>query len=244
MRPLLVCLHDATPAFARETRTLIDGLAPYIGRRFSCGVVPNWHGNWPLTAHSDFCAMLHAHSEELLLHGYVHHRQRGSGPVSWLAERSDEMNGLDAHATSAAIRAGQQYMAHMFGARARGFLAPAWQSGHLNVAGHGANELEYSMGYFTLKSSKGQTLPLATYTWDCGRWGMLGHLGHGLGALLHRQTLSIPSLAIHPRDIERGFWPKILRLVRTLLAAGYEPVTASQLLNVHQYTSGHAQAVV
>ena len=51
MRRFLICIHDATPAYARETLVLIRDLAPLIGRRLSFGVVPNWHGDWPLGAH-------------------------------------------------------------------------------------------------------------------------------------------------------------------------------------------------
>jgi hypothetical protein len=32
MRPFLVCIHDATPAFARETRVMIRDLAPLLIR--------------------------------------------------------------------------------------------------------------------------------------------------------------------------------------------------------------------
>jgi hypothetical protein len=39
----------------------------------------------------------------------------------------------------------------------------------------------------------------------------------------------VPSLAIHPRDLQRGFWPKILRLTEELLEAGSEPVTPTAL---------------
>lgn len=82
MRPFLVCIHDATPAHARETALMIKDLAPLIGRRLSFGVVPNWHGEWPLAANGAYCSKIAESSDELLLHGYFHHRQRGSGPVS------------------------------------------------------------------------------------------------------------------------------------------------------------------
>jgi hypothetical protein len=40
----------------------------------------------------------------------------------------------------------------------------------------------------------------------------------------------VPALAIHPRDLDRGFWPKILRLTQELLETGYEPSTPARLL--------------
>ena len=91
MRPFLVCIHDATPAYARETRVMIRDLAPLVGRRLAFGVVPDWYGAWPLAAHPDYCRLIRDASEELLLHGYFHRRQRGWGPATLLAgQRRDE----------------------------------------------------------------------------------------------------------------------------------------------------------
>ena len=91
MRPFVVCIHDATPAFARETRVILRDLAPLIGRRLSVAAVPDWHGEWPLAAYPDYCRMVKEASGELLLHGYLHRRQRGWGPATMLAGRCDEI---------------------------------------------------------------------------------------------------------------------------------------------------------
>ena len=90
--------------------------------------------------------------------------------------------------------------------------------------------LDHVLGYFALESSAGRTVPLATWTWDCGRWSWLGYIGHGIGWLSQSLSLGVPVLAIHPRDLERGFWPKILRLTSELLDTGYEPSTVAGLL--------------
>ena len=90
--------------------------------------------------------------------------------------------------------------------------------------------LEHVLGFFSLESRAGRKVPLATWTWDCGRWGWLGHIGHGIGWLLQSLDRGVPTLAIHPRDLERGFWPKILRLTEELLESGYEPSTPAGLL--------------
>ncbi len=133
MRRFLVCIHDATPAYARETRVMIRDLAPFLGRRLSFGVVPNWHGEWPLAAHPDYCRLVRESSEELLLHGYFHQRQRGWGPTTLLTESSDEMNGLDPEETRRTLERGQRVFTEVFGEPARGFLAPAWQRGHVRL---------------------------------------------------------------------------------------------------------------
>ena len=228
-RPFLICLHDATPAYARETRAMLRELAPIVGRRLSLGVVPDWHGAWPLAAHPDFCRLARESADELLLHGCLHRRQRGRGPTSWLAEGSDEMNGLDAGATARAIAHGQRMFTDAFGQPAQGFLAPAWQRGHVRPGGGTAAALGHVLGFLALDSAA-TSIPLATWSWDCGRWRWLGHVGHGLGNVQRSIRRGVPSLAIHPRDLERGFWPTILRLTRALVADGHEPTTPSALL--------------
>jgi hypothetical protein len=90
--------------------------------------------------------------------------------------------------------------------------------------------LEHVLGFFSLESNEGRSVRLATWTWDCGRWGWLGHVGHRIGWLLQSLDRGVPTLAIHPRDLARGFWPTILRLTRDLLEAGYEPSTLAGLL--------------
>ena len=230
MRPFLVCIHDATPAYARETRVMIRDLAPLVGRRLSFGVVPNWYGEWPLAAHPDYCRMVKEASEELLLHGYFHQRQQGWGPTTLLTDGSDEMNGLDPEETLRTLERGQHVFAEVFGETARGFLAPGWQLGYVRRRNAKSLGLEHVLGFFSLESWTGRRIPLATWTWDCSRWGWTGHLGHGIGSLLHSLDRGVPTLAIHPGDLERGFWPKILRLTEGLLESGYEPRTLTGLL--------------
>ena len=247
MRRFLVCIHDATPAHDGATRTMLGDLAPLVGRRLSMGVVPNWQGVWPLAAHIDYCRLVENAAEELLLHGYFHRRQRGWGPASLLAEGSDEMNGLDDEETGRVIARGQRDFTDVFGAPARGFLAPAWQQGHLNRERAETHGIEYVLGFFALQSCTGRRIPLATCTWDCGRWSWLGHVGHAVGTTLRALGHGTPVLAIHPRDLMRGYWPTILRLVHELLDAGYEPATPSSLLEATHAThraTRHAEVAV
>ena len=228
--PFLVCVHDATPAYARETRVILRDLAPLIGRHLSFAVVPNWRGKWPLAGHPDYCQLLRESADELLLHGYFHQRRRGWGPITSLAEGSDEMNGLNADETLEILQRGQRVFAEVFGAPARGFLAPAWQRGHVRAENGKPWAVEHVTGFLTLESRAGRLVRLTTWTWDCGRWGWLGYIGHGMGWLAQSLGRGVPTLAIHPRDLERGFWPKILRLTTQLLATGYEPTTPTRLL--------------
>jgi hypothetical protein len=147
-----------------------------------------------------------------------------------LAGRGDEMNGLDPGETRRTLERGQGVFGDVFGEPARTFLAPAWQLGHVCLAEGNTLGLEQVLGFFSLESRTGRKVPLATWTWDCGRWGWLGHLGHGIGRLSQSLDRGVPTLAIHPRDLERGFWPRIVRLTRELIDSGYEPNTPSALL--------------
>jgi hypothetical protein len=223
---------------------MLRDLTPLLGRRLSFAVVPDWHGEWPLTAHSHYCRLIRDASEELLLHGYFHQRRRGRGSASLLTHGADEMNGLNPEETRCTIERGQRVFIDVFGQPARGFLAPAWQRGHVRRpkgrhydsgdadgrSGGLQAGLDYVMGFSSVQSSDGRDVPLATWSWDCGRWGWLGHLGQGIGWLSHSVGRGVPTLAIHPRDLERGFWPAIVRLAHELIDAGYEPATVAGLL--------------
>lgn len=231
MRRFHVCLHDATPAYARETQIMLRDLTPLVGRSLSAAVVPDWHGRWPLASHPDYCRMVQEGAGELLLHGYFHQRQEGRGPVSILTEFSDEMNGLDPEGTWRTLDRGQRVFTEVFGHPARGFLPPAWQLGHVHMGNGTGIRLDHVLGYFSLESRAGRTVPLATFSWDAGRWGWLGHVGYGLGWLSHTVHRGVPVLAVHPRDLERGFWPTILSLTETLLKSGHEPSTLGDLLD-------------
>jgi hypothetical protein len=204
---------------------LIRQLAPLLGRRLAFGVVPDWHGQWPLTAHRNYCHMVREASEELLLHGYFHQRQRGWGPTALLTG----MNGLGADDTRRTLAHGQRVFEDVFGGPARGFLPPAWQPGHVHP-GAGNPGFEHVVRFFSIESIAGRRVPLATWSWDCGRWRWLGHVGHGIGWLCQSLGRAVPTVAIHPRDLERGFWPRILRLTQELVESGYEPTTPARLL--------------
>ena len=209
---------------------MIRDLAPLLGRRLSFGVVPDWHAEWPLAAHADYCALVKEHSDERLLHGYRHRRGSGWGATTLLTRGCDEMNGLGPGETRRVLEAGQRAFTGVFGEPARGFLAPGWQPGRVHQGAGKDAGLDHVLGFFALESWAGRRIPLATWTWDCGRWAWLGHVGHGLGLALHALDRGVPTLAIHPMDLERGFWPTILRLTRQLLELGYEPTTPSALL--------------
>jgi peptidoglycan/xylan/chitin deacetylase (PgdA/CDA1 family) len=212
---------------------MLRDLAPLLGRRFSCAVVPDWHDAWPLAAHRDYCRLVRDGAEELLLHGYTHRRRRGRGATTLLTGGNDELNGLDAAETRSTIERGQHIFSEIFEEHARGFIAPTWQRGSMRLGDKSTPGLEFILGFFSLDFQGGRSVPLATWMWDCGRWRHLGHLGHALGWLAQSLDRGIPTLALHPSDLGRGYWRPILRLIRALLADGYEPSTVARLREVN-----------
>jgi hypothetical protein len=142
------------------------------------------------------------------------------------------MNGLDAEETGRTLERGQRVFTEAFGRRARGFLAPAWQRGRVRVGNAKMRGPDYVLGFFSLESAAGPPIALSTWSWDCGREAWLGHVGHGIGWLSHYFQRGVPMLAVHPRDLERGFWKNILRLTHDLLESGYEPSTPANLLEL------------
>jgi hypothetical protein len=74
------------------------------------------------------------------------------------------------------------------------------------------------------------TIPLATWSWDCGRIGWLGHVAETYGSLRFRwQPQVLPTIAIHPADVSRGFLPRAVLICQRLLNEGRRPVLAVDL---------------
>ena len=71
---LLVSIHDVTPAYQREVRTL-DAIARRHGAVPALLVVPDWHGQWPIERSPDLLAWVRGRASqgaEIILHGERH----------------------------------------------------------------------------------------------------------------------------------------------------------------------------
>ncbi|BAH37727.1 MAG TPA: DUF2334 domain-containing protein [Gemmatimonas aurantiaca] len=132
-RQLLVSIHDVTPALADGVHTLWNwcrahDITPALF------VVPNWHGEWPIEAHSTFVEWLRdaeASGADILLHG-ERHDEVGS-PRTWMHEwralgrtaHEGEFLTLSPHAASARITRGMDRLLAL-GLNPVGFVPPAW----------------------------------------------------------------------------------------------------------------------
>jgi predicted deacetylase len=217
-----VVLHDASPVFASEITEYIGRISPLIGRCFGAAVVPHWHGlgskKWP----ASFAGMLTEHTGELLVHGYTH-KSRGDSLLAWLTDQSTEFESIGSEAIRKRLQLARTFIQSELGHEAHGVIAPAWHKGALQWSDIAAAGLSYQMSWRALSTAE-SAYPLATWSWDWGHWRCAGVCGGMLGAaraLLQRAT---PCVALHPRDVPRGFACRGIAKIKALLDSGYAPL--------------------
>lgn len=130
---LLVSIHDVTPAFEAEVRTL-HAMCVRIGVEPALFAVPDWHGEWPLEGHPRFVQWLLARASagaEIVLHGERHDEvglRRGIGDSlrAWgRTAREGEFLTLDYAAARVRMERGIDRL-HALGLSPVGFVPPAW----------------------------------------------------------------------------------------------------------------------
>ena len=71
----IVSIHDVAPPFFDRVRRMVDELSDIGVQRRSLLVIPNYHGQWPIDQHPEFCRWLQqrqTRGDEIILHGYEH----------------------------------------------------------------------------------------------------------------------------------------------------------------------------
>ncbi len=225
----LVCVHDVSPAFAPEIGAILSGLRTRLGGRLHLGVVPNWHGRFPLGRAPAFAAALAASGGEILLHGYTQRAARRHGWASRSTGVADAFTYLTPAEAIARIRRGCREIGAAL-APPRGFIVPAWQMGALRQDWLTSNGLVYRIGHASLRFSNGLQRRLMTWSWDYSSAETINRLAYWAGRA-HRWLGGggVPCLALHPADVRRGLLDDSLRAVDALLAAGHRPALASEL---------------
>jgi predicted deacetylase len=134
-------LHDVSPAWATEVDVALAYCAE-VSAKPALLVVPNFHGQWPLSDHPAFAARLRdlqAAGHEIYLHGFFHQSRSTAGAggdgrphgLSWhFAQRvvsAGEAEFRDVSRTEAIERLdGGERMLRDAGLAIDGFVAPAW----------------------------------------------------------------------------------------------------------------------
>lgn len=220
-----VAFHDIAPRFARQIDIMADALMPLLGRQWSAAVVPGWHGDRLTPEDRPFLESVQERFGEILLHGFSHRRDTGRGLVSAITGGQDEFNGLSLEETADKLRDGQVVIKEFFGAPARGFIAPTFQRGRLTPALLREHGMEFLVGYRCIDFADQTRVPIATWCWDVGDPRPLCVAGDWYGHLRMRLYRNlIPCLALHPADIDRGFLPRIVRLIESLREQEREPI--------------------
>ncbi len=228
-KPFLIVVHDAAPLFEAELAAIFEQLNQRVGPRFSCAVVPNWHDEFRWDRNSGVASLL-KHCDELLLHGWIHRRAASLSPVSWLAGRPDEFNGLTPAVIQQRIDWGLGELRGALDLQPNGMIPPAWQ---LPVSSPDVSGLDYVMRFRRLESCSdaSSAVRLATWSWDWGRLRLFEWPGDWFGSLQHWLEPSVvPCVAIHPVDVPHGWLPRIDGLVQKFLDNGFTPVTPGELM--------------
>lgn len=130
---LLVSIHDVTPAFEAEIRTL-HAMCARVGAEPALLVVPEWHGAWPLERHPAFVDWIRgraADGAEVILHGERHDEvglRRGVADAlrAWgRTAREGEFLTLEHAAARERIARGIVRLTAL-GLEPSGFIPPAW----------------------------------------------------------------------------------------------------------------------
>lgn len=218
-----VIVHDVTPVFAPEINQILKHLEAELGNTVSGAVVPRWHGR---EFDEKSCACFRQWSAEfgeILLHGWTHLRERRPRMVSWLTDRADEFNGLSAAEAIGRIRGGVSLMEEFLEVRVRGFVPPAWQF-PIEASQWKHSGIDYVVRFTRIEQRSGRHIPLATWSWDWGRFSWLGRPGAWLGRCARTWNRgAIPVIVLHPADVQRGFLPDAMRLIRSLIGGGWTP---------------------
>jgi predicted deacetylase len=226
-----VVLHDVAPPFVGELSAILDELRPYVGNQVSAGVVPCWHGE-PICGpeRRAFVRFCEERFGEILLHGFEHRRRRGNGLLSALTGSANELGGLSFTQALAKIVDGHDRLTRLFGQAPAGFVPPAWDRGPTTLRMLRACGLDYAIGMTAIERHGAPRIPLATWSWDSGRYASLGHIGHALGHVMHAaRPHAVPCVAFHPADVGRRFVAQGARLVASLVAGGRKPVLFRQV---------------
>jgi len=231
-RKLLVSLHDVSPRHANAVRQILAWLAQRGVPPVQLLVVPDFHGEWPLSAYPDFCQELRAWSEfghELVLHGY-HHREtpRPEQKPSGLGERfqrrfmtagEGEFLSLSPAEADALLEKGlSMWNQAELGTWPRGFIPPAWLHRPDLDGVLWSRGFHWTENHAGLRFRDGKRLASPVITWasrDPVR--RIGSRIYCPTAVKLHAAAPLLRLAIHPHDFDH---PQLIRSIdRTLRLA-------------------------
>jgi len=167
--------------------------------------------------------------DELLVHGLEHRCCSRWSPISFLLRQCDEFRGISTEDAKEKLIEGKRVIADVFEHRPYGFAPPAWFSGPVDGEMLSSLGLEFMTSYFHIRRADGSKTPVATYSWECGRYSWLGYLGEMSGRVVSMNPKTIPQIVFHPADVRRGFVSFGIRRIKKLLEQGYLATTYQEV---------------
>ena len=241
MKGLHVAVHDVSPVHWEVLDRLAAMLSDQGIRRYSMLVVPDYHGEWPLEAHPDFCSWLRGLAEdgvEMVLHGCRH--QRPDVPnrpadrfrAAMFTRGEGEFLGLSQSRAKKLILEGKEKFENALKMETECFAAPAWlySAGTMQalaVAGFTAAESRWRVW----NPATGKTLlrvPVSNYAGGGPLRRVPAAAWVGLYGGLFRRAATI-RFAIHPHDFSSATLRTRVTERTGRLLKGREPVLLDDL---------------
>lgn len=242
IRRLIVSLHDVAPPFEHEIRSQLEALAAVGVHRCVLKVVPNWHGDHPLSSAPSLVELLQERCEtgsELVLHGLEHRRQGPlRGPVhdrlraSLFAGDAAEFLTLAPDDALRSVRQGRELFAAAGLPAPTSFCAPGWLLAPDLRSALAEAGIRRVIGMFTV------------YDLETGCRRILPALGSMGAAPLHEAAIQlgnrivrlaglradIEKVYLHPQGgTERPDVRRVLSQAQRMIAQGWQPATYREL---------------
>ncbi len=225
-RRLVVAIHDVTPAHNERLEILYRLLDDLDVGQFALFVVPDWHGEWPLTDHPAFLTRLRTlarQGAEIVLHGY-RHDEMGSrrGRVDHVrafgrTAREAEFLSLAPDEATRRIRKGLE-MLRRSGLEPIGFVPPAWLSRrelHTVASRFGFAFTEDDRHVYWLTENRRTRAPVIRWS-TRRRWRATAGVAIAACRIPLERRYRVRRVALHPTDFDVAAVAKSCR--RTLAA--------------------------
>ncbi|MDJ1008425.1 MAG: DUF2334 domain-containing protein [Paracoccaceae bacterium] len=222
-------IHDLHPGMADRLDRLIAVFPEPARAHIAYSVVPNWHGQHPLSSDLSFAERVSALPGEKVLHGWTH--TKGPDLLNWVLyghENRSEFQGLSRGDTEERLDLGLAMFAEAGLARPGWFCAPRWMSSPSLDTTLKARGFRGVLARDRVKVFGAGQPPLPPLNFDEGArsWKI------GPGRVL-RQRLIAKLLkemrpfrfVLHPDDLDHPkTFAQIERTMARLLAAGWTPI--------------------
>jgi predicted deacetylase len=241
-RPVLVSLHDVTPAHEDRVRRAFHLLSQLGVHQYALLVVPQWHGGYELRRHPEFVALLReraAAGAEVFLHGLRHDeqgvRRAWHHRVRAFGRTNAEGEFLALHPAEAGTRMDRGLdLLRQCELSPVGFVPPAWLPGRDWSRLLRERQLQFTEdSWAVFNVATGLRLRASAYCWSTARsWHEVAGPLLAAARLRVQATAPLMRVAIHPPDMDSPRIRESLRrtletLLATRSAVSYRDVLSS-----------------